>query len=198
MGASPERLYRRTGRAIETEALAGTRPRGEGAADEALRAELLADDKERREHRIVVDGIREALAGLCVNVREDPTISVLQLRNCQHLFETVEGVLANGVTDGDVLRALHPTPAVGGTPTVDAVRWIAALEPFDRGWYAGPVGWIGRDSAEFAAAIRCGLACGDSLRVYSGAGIVAGSTPEREWAEIENKMSNFLEALATQ
>jgi menaquinone-specific isochorismate synthase len=196
VGASPERLYRRRGRVIETEALAGTRPRGQGPSDAALRAELLADDKERREHRIVVDGIREALAGICGSVREDPAVSVLQLHNCQHLFETVEGVLAEDVTDCDVLRALHPTPAVGGTPTTDAIRWIAALEPFDRGWYAGPVGWIGRDSAEFAAAIRCGLACGDSLRVYSGAGIVAGSTADREWAEIETKMSNFLEALA--
>jgi menaquinone-specific isochorismate synthase len=95
------------------------------------------------------------------------------------------------VTDAEVLRALHPTPAVGGYPGVEALEEIRALEPFDRGWYAGPVGWIGADAAEFAVGIRSGLVRGNTLALFSGAGIVAGSAPEGEWAEIEQKIGDF-------
>lgn len=87
---------------------------------------------------------------------------------------------------------LHPTPAVGGFPREAALREIAALEPFDRGWYAGPIGWVGKDAAEFAVAIRSGLVAGDRVNLYSGAGIVPGSSPDKEWEEIENKIGNFI------
>jgi menaquinone-specific isochorismate synthase len=90
-----------------------------------------------------------------------------------------------------VLRALHPTPAVGGYPRGEALEEIQALEPFDRGWYAGPVGWIGAGGAEFAVGIRSGLVRGNRLTLFSGAGIVAGSVPESEWAEIEQKIGDF-------
>ncbi|MBN2307994.1 MAG: isochorismate synthase [Candidatus Hydrogenedentes bacterium] len=194
IGASPERLYTRRNRHLDTEAVAGTRPRGR-ADDAALRAELLSDDKELREHRFVIDGIRAGLESICEAVAGDPEVSVLQLRHCEHLFARLEGELRAGVTDADILEALHPTPAVGGVPTAEALRWIAALEPFDRGWYAGPVGWVGREEAEFAVALRSGLVAGETLRLYAGAGIVAGSQGEREWAELESKVSGFLDAV---
>jgi menaquinone-specific isochorismate synthase len=90
-----------------------------------------------------------------------------------------------------VLGALHPTPAVGGYPRAGALGDIRALEPFDRGWWAGPVGWIGADGAEFAVGIRSGLVRGERLALFSGAGIVSGSVPEGEWAEIEQKIGDF-------
>jgi menaquinone-specific isochorismate synthase len=90
------------------------------------------------------------------------------------------------------MAALHPTPAVGGHPTSDALKAIRDLEPFDRGWYAGPVGWIGSRGAEFAVALRCGLVRRDTLSLYSGCGIVEGSKPDAEWKEIEQKISDFI------
>lgn len=196
IGASPERLYKRAGRRLESEALAGTRPRGvTPAEDEALGAELLRSDKDVREHRFVLNALREAFRWLCQATGEEAKVSLLKLQTCQHLFCRMEGLLSGVRSDADILRALHPTPAVGGFPTEKAVRLIAELEPFERGWYTGPVGWVGHDSAEFAVAIRSGLVHGATLALYSGAGIVTGSTPEAEWDEIENKMGSFLGVL---
>ncbi|NBB72314.1 MAG: isochorismate synthase, partial [Bacteroidetes bacterium] len=95
----------------------------------------------------------------------------------------------------DAVHALHPTPAIGGVPTEDALQAIRAQEPFARGWYAGPVGWIGPDAAEFAVAIRSGLIRDNTLALYSGAGIVDGSAPDSEWEEIEQKISDFAAVL---
>ena len=196
LGASPERLYERTGRIVHSEALAGTRPRGPSdMADAALGDALLHDDKERREHGFVVDGIRAAFAALCGEVRSDDEASVIRLPNCQHLVRRFEGVLRDGVSDAGLLRALHPSSAVGGYPTDEALEWLRATEPFDRGWYAGPVGWIGPDAAEFAVAIRSARVDRHAVHVYAGAGIVPGSTPESEWGEIENKISTFMNVL---
>jgi len=95
-------------------------------------------------------------------------------------------------TDADVLARLHPTPATAGEPVAAARQWLGENEPFDRGWYAGPVGWVGRDAAEFAVALRCGLAVQSNLILFAGAGIVPGSEPEAEAREIETKLSPFL------
>ena len=103
----------------------------------------------------------------------------------------VRGTLLEGVTDAALLQALHPTPAVGGYPRGEALEEIRNLEPFDRGWYAGPVGWIGPEASEFAVGLRSGLVRGRTLALFSGAGIVAGSVPDEEWAEIEQKISDF-------
>jgi menaquinone-specific isochorismate synthase len=97
--------------------------------------------------------------------------------------------------NGDVLEALHPTPAVGGTPRLKAIELIRTLEPFDRGWYSGPVGWLGPYSSEFAVGIRSGLIHGNRLSLFAGAGIVAGSTIEGEWREIEQKSAGLLSTL---
>lgn len=198
LGASPERLYRRQGRFLESEAVAGTRPRGETPAeDEALARELLEDPKELREHQFVVDGIRAVLERFCTAIHVDPAPAVMKQPKVQHLHTRIEGILRDGVDhiDADLLRTLHPTAAVGGVPRDRALAFIASREGFDRGWYAGPVGWIGSDAAEFAVAIRSGIVDGDTLSLYSGAGIVEGSAAAAEWGEIEQKMSNFLGVL---
>jgi menaquinone-specific isochorismate synthase len=196
LGATPERLYRRQGRRVASEAIASTRPRGAtDAEDAALARDLLACDKDRREHAFVVRAIEEVFERLCRSVDGARDISVLKLPTCQHLFCPLEGLLNDGVSDAALVQALHPSPAVGGVPTDRAVAYIREHEPFDRGWYAGPVGWIGPESSEFAVAIRSGLVRGDTLSLYSGAGIVAGSTPDGEWDEVETKLSNALSAL---
>ncbi len=192
LGASPERLYRRVGGFIQSEALAGTRPRGISEESDAALAEALShDDKELREHRYVADSIRVAFQALCKEVREEEEVSIVRLRDCQHLVRRFEGMLADGKTESDILETLHPSPAVGGCPVKAALEWIEREEPFDRGWYAGPVGWVGYDSSEFAVGIRSGLIDGNTLSLYAGAGIVPGSDPEREWAEIESKLETF-------
>ena len=128
-----------------------------------------------------------------VDVEERP--SVLRLRNCHHLRTGIAGLLNEDEVDATLLAALHPTPAVGGTPRDAALEWIAAREPFDRGIFAGPVGWVGYDAAEFCVGIRSGLVSGDEIAVYSGAGIVKGSDPMEEWDELEHKMAPFRHAL---
>ncbi len=196
LGASPERLYRREGQRILCDGIAGTRTRGDGASlDRQLERDLMGSDKERREQDYVVRGIRESLAPLCGSLNAGAAPSVVKLRQCQHLMSTFEGALRDGVGDAELLKALHPTPAVGGYPTGRAVREIGEREPFDRGWYAGPVGWVGRDGAEFAVAIRSGLVEGSTLSVFAGAGIVAGSVPGEEWDELDYKISHFTQAL---
>ncbi|MCK5033282.1 MAG: chorismate-binding protein, partial [Calditrichia bacterium] len=122
-------------------------------------------------------------------------ISVIKLRRLQHLYSKFHGKLKDETSDIEILSALHPTPAVGGVPGKEALEHIQSMEPFHRGWYAAPVGWIGYNSAEFAVAIRSGLVNGKNLALYSGGGIVDGSDVNSEWQEIENKIGNFLKAL---
>jgi len=196
IGASPERLFRREGTQVKSEAVAGTRPRGDTPeADAALRDELLESPKERREHAFVQEAIRERLETLCTTVDAPETPSDLALARGRHLHAPLTGALRPETTTLDLLETLHPTPAVGGVPTDEALAAIRAQEPFDRGWYAGPVGWIGADAAEFAVAIRSGLVQASRLALFSGAGIVDGSVPEQEWDEIEQKIGDFASVL---
>jgi len=196
LGASPECLYKRDKRHLESEALAGTRPRGESPeADAVLGEVLLGSNKDLREHRFVLRMLRGHLQRFCGALKEDEAPSLMRLRHCQHLHTRIEGELKQDGMDAALIDALHPTPAVGGTPRDSALDWIAAHEPFDRGIYAAPVGWVGHDAAEFCVAIRSGLIQGSELSLYTGAGIVPGSRPEEEWQEIETKMAAFLDAL---
>lgn len=196
VGASPERLYRREGREVTSEAVAGTLPRGDSEeSDAALRARLLDSDKDRREHGYVREGVRETLAGLCEEIEVEDGVSEMKLASRRHLVSGVRGTLRPGVTDADLLAALSPTPAVGGYPDESARRFLREAEPFDRGFYAGPVGWLGADAAEFAVGIRSGLVEGRRLALYSGAGIVEGSDAGSEWQEIEQKISDFAAVL---
>jgi menaquinone-specific isochorismate synthase len=192
LGASPERLFRRDGRSVESEAVAGTRARGVSSVeDEGLRDDLLHSAKDRVEHTYVSKGIREALEPLCEVLEIEDHVSEMKLARGRHLTSKVGGTLEDGVTDAALLDAMHPTPAVGGYPRNEALEQIQHLEPFDRGWYAGPVGWIGQEASEFAVGIRSGLVRGRTLALFSGAGIVAGSVPDEEWAEIEQKIGDF-------
>jgi menaquinone-specific isochorismate synthase len=196
LGASPERLYKRNDRRVWSEAVAGTRPRGESDdLDDALREELMLSEKDQREHEYVRQSIKEALDDLCSTLHMDDRPAEMRLRRGRHLHSGLWGILKDGVTDAALLTALHPTPAVGGYPRQDAISSIAYLEAFDRGWYAGPVGWVGRTQAEFAVGIRSALVERNRISLYSGAGIVRGSDPDSEWAEIEQKISDFLKVL---
>jgi menaquinone-specific isochorismate synthase len=196
VGASPERLYSRSGRFVTSEAVAGTRARGRTQETDARTArELLASPKDRLEHEFVRQSISAALGPLCTTFHQDDSLSVMTLGSRMHLLSHMWGTLGHGVSDAELLRVLHPTPAVGGHPTRRAMRTIGAMEGFDRGWYAGPVGWIGADAAEFAVGIRSGIVANDRIALFSGAGIVEGSTPEGEWQEIEQKMSDFTKLL---
>ncbi len=196
IGATPEQLYQRCGRHIISEAVAGTRPRGESAVeDQLLEKELISSDKDFREHRFVVNSIFRSLRKMCLSVNEPSPPTILKLNHLQHLYNQLTGQLKEHIDDGDIINELHPTPAVGGFPREAALEQIGWLEPFDRGWYAAPVGWISEDAAEFVVAIRSGLVAGQQLHLYSGAGIVEGSSPSKEWEEIENKISNFIKTL---
>lgn len=193
LGATPERLFLRSGRRVWTEALAGTRPRGATPGEDArLLRDLLGSEKDQREHAYVRESISEALIPLCESFYIDPVASEMKLTRGWHLLSRSRGMLRRDIHGSEVMRALHPTPAVGGYPTDAAMKGIREREPFDRGWYAGPVGWIGARGAEFAVALRCGLVKGRELSLFSGAGIVEGSRPADEWKEIEQKVSDFI------
>lgn len=199
IGATPERLYRRDGRTIRSEAVGGTRPRGANAeVDDVLARDLLNAEKDRREHRYVTDSVGRALGLLCQNTGYDDKVTLLKLATVQHLITAFDGLLASEISDTDILRTLHPTPAVGGYPPDFAIEKILQIESFDRGWYAGPVGWVAHNAAEFAVAIRSGLIAKDKLYLFAGAGIVKGSTAESEWDEIETKLSSFTKLLIKQ
>lgn len=198
IGATPERLYQRSGKHILSEALAGTRPRGATEEDDKwLESELIASGKERREHSLVVRAIEDTLKVYCANVTRQPEPEILKLHYVQHLRTVISGELRDHVSDADLIMAMHPTPAVGGLPKDRASHRIAELEPFDRGWYAAPIGWAMKDQVEFAVGIRCALVEGSRLSLFSGAGIMPESDPEQEWREIESKISNFLRFLTT-
>jgi menaquinone-specific isochorismate synthase len=187
IGASPERLVRISKGRLETEALAGSIRRGVGASEDvALATALLRSEKDLREHRQVVEDIVARLAPLGVVPETPAAPQIRRLANVQHLQTPVQAALPAGVHVLEVLAALHPTPAVGGSPREAAIGSIRELEGFPRGLYAGALGWLnGRGGGEFFVGIRPALVEGAQARVYAGAGEVAGSTPEKEFAETE-------------
>ncbi len=197
LGVTPERLVSRTGRVARSEAVAGTRPRGvDAVADRLLGESLLASQKDRREHEFVVERVREALVSCSTSLRVDAEPRLLRLAYVQHLATRVQAELRAGTSDTDLVRLLHPTPAVAGAPIVPAIQALRAYEPFDRGLYAGPIGVVSRDGAEIAVAIRSARLDGDALVAFAGAGIVEGSDPAEEWRETGHKLLAF-ERLAT-
>jgi menaquinone-specific isochorismate synthase len=197
IGASPERLLSVHGGALLTEALAGSARRGATASDDAaLAAALVHSDKDLREHRLVLDSIMRRLAPLGLQLEFSGKPALLRLANVQHLHTPVRAALPAGVRLLDVLARLHPTPAVGGSPRERAVAQIRELEGFPRGLYAGALGWIdARGDGEFFVGLRSALIDGPRARLYAGAGIVAGSSPEKEFAETELKFRAMLDAL---
>ncbi len=198
LGATPELLVRVDGRALTTMGLAGSAPRGgDEAADRASAAALLASAKDRHEHDLVVQAMRERLQPLTARLEIATEPEIYTLRNIHHLHTPVHGELhpeIHGVLP--LVEALHPTPALGGTPRDQALPLLARLEPVPRGWYAAPIGWIDhRLDGTFAVAIRSAVIQENRVWAYAGAGIVGDSVPEREWQETALKFKPMLEAL---
>lgn len=199
IGASPERLVRVSKNILETEALAGSMRRGATASEDAALAEaLMQSEKDGREQQEVLDDIVARLTPLGLKLEFSSRPNVRRFANVQHLQTAVRAPLPPGVRLLDALGALHPTPAVGGSPRTVAVSRIRELEGFPRGLYAGALGWMNaRGGGEFFVGIRSALVAGATARVYAGAGIVTGSTPEKEFAETELKFKAMLDALLT-
>ncbi|MFC5185623.1 isochorismate synthase [Actinomadura harenae] len=197
VGATPELLIRRAGAQVDSLVLAGTTARGTTPADdEARAATLFRSAKDREEHSYAVDMVRDALAPLCTDLDVPAEPELLRLSNVTHLASPVHGRLAADRTVLDVLGALHPTPAVAGTPTERALDLIRELEGMDRGRYAGPVGWVdARGDGEWGIALRCAELSGTRARLFAGCGIVADSDPAAELAEASNKFRAMRYAL---
>lgn len=189
LGATPELLVSRRGRSVLSEALAGSTAHGDAAR-------MMASAKERAEHQVVVHEILKALEPFCDSLRSASEPSVRELPNVLHMQTPVEGHLREPSHVLELVRALHPTPAVGGVPTEEAIRWIVAHEALPRGWYSAPVGWVdAAGDGEFVVALRSGLLRDGKAWVYAGAGIMADSDPDAEYVETELKMQALLGAL---
>jgi isochorismate synthase len=198
IGASPELLVARQGDRLTANPLAGSAPRSEDLAEDVRRAvALLESEKDLHEHAVVVAAVRESLAPFCTDLEAPERPTLVRTAAMWHLSTTVTGTLADpGTTALDLASALHPTPAVCGTPTDLARRVIAESEPFDRGPYTGMVGWQDADGdGEWVVTIRCAEAEGRTLRLFAGAGVVAASTSEAETAETAAKFRTFLHAV---
>ncbi len=197
LGATPERLVRTEGRAFRTVAVAGSIRRGADAdEDAALAKELLASEKDREEHAIVVAAIRDLLVPVADRLVVTPEPGVMTLRHVQHLVTEVEGTLREAHGLLALAEQLHPTPAVGGAPRALALSLIDEHEGFDRGWYAGPVGWLGADGdGELWVALRCGIVDRTRATLFAGCGIVADSDPDQEWEESRIKLRAVAAAL---
>lgn len=197
LGATPELLVALHDGRVTSSALAGTVARGRDAiADARLEDRLRHDPKELAEHQYVVQGLRSALNEEGVVLDPPQHLVIVKLANVQHLASPVSGRAAPGAGVLDLVDAVHPTPAVAGLPRSAALDWLADNEPLDRGWYAGPVGYVDPSlEGVFRVALRCALVTGDRARLFAGAGIVAGSRPERELKETTAKLRAMLDVL---
>lgn len=192
LGGTPERLYRRDGLTLQSEALAGTIVRtGEAVRDAELAAALLTDNKNRLENQLVQTDILTRLDAHADNI-EVSAPRILSLRRLQHLRCDIHAHLRERISDAALLATLHPTPAVGGAPREQALTYLRQHEPFHRGWYAGACGLLSEEVSEFAVAIRSLLLEPGQLRLYAGAGILQGSQADAEWQELNDKLANLL------
>ncbi len=196
IGASPERLISIRDRQLIIDALAGSAPRGKTTIEDADLANLLLNsDKEKREHKVVIDFITQHLQALGIEA-DILAPRLRQLSNIQHLWTPIEAKIPNNVHPLEIVAQLHPTPAVAGVSRDLACAEIQRYEDFERGLYAAPLGWVDyQGNSEFIVGIRSALIDGDRARLYAGAGIVAGSDPDRELAEIQLKLQALLKAL---
>ena len=200
LGATPETLVELHADIVSTDCLAGSARRGSTPAEDAyLAACLLEDDKERREHGLVATYIREALDGVCSDIRIAEQPEVRRMANVQHLYTPVTARTAGRRHVLELVERLHPTPAVAGVPRQRALCLIEQHEGFDRGWYAGPLGWVDAEgNGEFAVALRSALVGDGWASLFAGCGIVAGSDPAREYAESGLKLEAMRWALGRQ
>ncbi|AUX07937.1 menaquinone-specific isochorismate synthase [Halalkaliarchaeum desulfuricum] len=195
-GATPERLVSLRGRTVETGALAGTIGRGETPAeDEWLAEQLRTDPKNAHEHELVVEAIREQLSPFSASVATGDR-RIKRLATVQHLWTPITAELTDDRGVLELVEALHPTPAVGGVPPERALETIGETEPFDRGWYAAPVGWVdAAGNGEFAVALRSALSTGSRATLFAGVGVVGDSDPDEEWDEAQLKFQPVLNVL---
>ncbi|MBD2455514.1 isochorismate synthase MenF [Nostoc sp. FACHB-87] len=196
IGASPERLICIQNQQLITDALAGSAPRGKTPAEDAANANrLLNSEKERHEHSLVIDFITQRLSQLGLSPQTLPP-RLRQLSNIQHLWTPISATVPPHVHPLKIVAQLHPTPAVAGAARDVACAEIRRYESFERGLYAAPLGWIdSQGNCEFIVGIRSALIDGDRARLYAGAGIVAGSDPDKEFAEVQLKLQALLKAL---
>jgi menaquinone-specific isochorismate synthase len=197
LGASPERLVRKDGAHLEVTCLAGSIGRSDDEEEDREKiAQLLASAKDRSEHDIVVRAIREALVPIADHLSGPEPPRIASFRNLHHLCTPVTATIKPRLGIVDAVAALHPTPAVGGFPRAQALEIIGETEVFDRGWFAGPIGWIdARGNGEFSVALRSGLVDGSRISLFAGCGIVRDSDAQQEWRETELKMRPMMSAL---
>ncbi|KAL5716114.1 isochorismate synthase [Ranunculus cassubicifolius] len=193
IGNTPEQLFHRKHLSVSSEALAGTRARGKTRAlDIEIENDLLSSPKDHLEFTIVRESIRNKLEDICDLVLVEPKKVIRKLPRVQHLYAQLLGRLRSEDDEFEILSSLHPSPAVCGFPTEGARQFIVETEMFDRGMYAGPVGWFGGRETEFAVGIRSALVEKDvGALIYAGAGIVQGTRSSLEWEELELKTSQF-------
>ena len=198
IAATPELLVRREGLRAETLALAGsTRRSADPSVDAHLGEQLLRSAKDREEQEIVARRVvsSSARGSVWVTAADEPVLA--RIANIQHLATPIRAQLRDPVSVVRLAGLLHPTPAVGGEPEEAAVPLIPALEGLERGWYAGPVGWVdANEDGEFCVALRCALLSGTVARCYAGVGVVRDSDPAAELAETEVKLAALLPVLA--
>jgi isochorismate synthase len=198
IGASPELLVSRAGDVVRSHPMAGTAARGgDPATDARLAASLLASTKDREEHQITIDMVHDTLLNWCSYIDYEAEPSIVPVANVQHLATLVEGRLSQPAPSVlELVTALHPTPAVCGSPRDEALAFILEHEGFDRGRYAGAVGWVDANgNGSWAVSLRCAALDGPVARVYAGNGIVADSDPTVELAETRAKFQAMLSAL---
>ncbi|XP_073300742.1 isochorismate synthase, chloroplastic-like [Primulina huaijiensis] len=193
IGNTPERLFYRDQLSVTSDALAATRARGTSEAlDLQIGRDLLSSPKDHHEFAVVRESIRRKLEAICSSTIVEPNKALRKLPRVQHLYAKLTGTLEQEDDEFKILSSLHPTPAVCGQPMEDARVFIIETESFDRGYYAGPVGWFGGAESEFAVGIRSALVGKDvGAILYAGTGIVEGSKPAMEWKELELKTSQF-------
>ncbi|MRH44780.1 isochorismate synthase [Aquibacillus halophilus] len=197
LGATPERLVRVEDQHLLSTCLAGTAPRGKNKEEDyQIGLDLLRDVKNREEHEFVVKMIRDAVTACCIDVDVPSQPVLYPLKNLQHLYTPVKARLKSEYTIIDVVKRLHPTPALGGLPKVKSLEYIRENEELDRGWYGAPIGWLDAyKNGEFAVAIRSALIQGTEASLFSGCGVVKDSDPEAEYQETNIKFTPMLSVL---
>ena len=195
VGSTPERLASTTGGKLYTAALAGSAPRAaDKALDSALSQGLLTSPKEQNEHVLVVEEILRRLISLGLQPETTQETTILKLNGIQHLLTPINSQLSSEISLFEAIDALHPTPAVSGHPLKRANELRLKYESFDRGWFAGPIGWLDiLGSGEFRVALRSGLINEKGSTLFAGAGVVNGSDPERELIETDMKLKAMLD-----
>lgn len=190
VGATPEVLVSVRDRSLETVAMAGTRPHNAAKpTDASLVSALLSSEKDRHEHQLVIHAIQGALESVTSTLNVDPEPTVVRLPDVLHLRTAITGELRNGAGVLDLVERLHPTPAVGGLPRKPALDWLERNEGLDRGWYAGPIGWMSRGGdGTFVVAIRSALVDANTADAYAGCGLVDRSDAATEWEECSSKL----------